>query len=348
MLRKRFAAPGSIRHLLVRRWPRGPIRSFFTSRASGPEVPNGRRSCHGTTIQPALAWLAVLTLVAVADAQGLAQEVTGTFVPIEVPGARFTAARAITADGRIVGFFTDANGLTHGFLLVDGSLTSIDVPVPGARSTTALGINSRGDIVGSWVDSRGATHGYVLPAYGPFTVVDFENAILTTAFGINAAGDIVGQYDTSEKRYGYLLSRAGVFTSIDLPDTRGPSPFGTSAFSINARGDIVGSYFDGAIHGYLLPHGAMPHTQLDVPGGINTQARGINSQGDIVGNSVLGGRSVAFRRDRHGNYDWFEAPTAAPATGTAAFGINAAGDIVGQYTYLGVTRGFVVYRTGTP
>lgn len=198
------------------------------------------------------------------------------------------------------------------------------------------------------VDSRGAVHGYVLPAYGPFTVIDVENAIFTTAIGINAAGDIVGQYDTSEKRYGYLRSRAGVFSSIDLPATRGPSPFGTSAFAMNARGDIVGSYFDGAIHGYLLPHGAMSHTQLDVPGGINTQARGINSQGDIVGNSVLGGRSVAFRRDRHGNYDWFEAPTATPATGTAAFGINAAGDIVGQYTSLGVTRGFVMYRARTP
>lgn len=306
-----------------------------------------RSTCQYRPLQLLRCLAAVLMVVGLANGNAAAQEVSGTFVSIEVPGAQFTAARAITADGRIVGFFTDANGLTHGFLLVGGSLTSIDVPVPGARSTTALGINSRGDIVGSWVDSSGTTHGYVLPAYGPFTVVDFEHAILTTAFGINAAGDIVGQYDTSEKRYGYLLSRAGVFTSIDLPDTRGPSPRGTSAFSINARGDIVGSYFDGAVHGYLLPHGAMPHTQLDVPSGINTQARGINSQGDIVGNSVLGGRSVAFRRDRHGNYDWFEAPTAALATGTAAFGINAAGDIVGQYAYLGVTRGFVVYRTGT-
>lgn len=303
----------------------------------------------GRSMQPAFAWLAaVLTAVTVPNAKALAQDVTGTFVPIEVPGATFTAARAITADGRIVGFFTDANGLTHGFLLVEGCFTSIDVPVPGARSTTALGINSSGDIVGSWVDSRGATHGYVLPAYGPFTVVDFENAILTTAFGINAAGDIVGQYDTSEKRYGYLLSRAGVFTSIDLPDTRGPSPFGTSAFSINARGDIVGSYFDGTIHGYLLSHGAITHAPLDVPGGINAQARGINPQGDIVGSYVLGSRILSFMRDRHGNYESFEAPTDQPAAATAAFGINAPGDIVGSYNYLGVTRGFVMYRARTP
>jgi probable HAF family extracellular repeat protein len=287
---------------------------------------------------------AVVTLVLFAGVSGLAHDAAGTFVSIEVSGARLTAARAITEDGRIVGLFTDANGLTHGFLLVDGSFTSIDVPVVGARSTTALGINARGDIVGSWVDSTGVTHGYLLPAYGSFTAIHFESAMLTTAFGINSAGDIVGQYDTSEKRLGYLLSRAGVFTSIDLPNTQGPSPFGTSAYSINARGEIVGAYFDGTVHGYLMSDGTI--TQLDVPffGGFNTLARGINSNGDIVGSYVLGSRTVAFKRDRHGNYESLEASTAAPATATAAFGINARGDIVGQYTDGGVTRGFVMQR----
>src|SRR5687767_11799448 len=84
----------------------------------------------------ALGWLtAVLTLMVLAGTRGLAQDVTGTFVPIEVPGASFTVARAITADGRIVGFYGEASGRQHGFLLADGNFTTIDVPVPGARST---------------------------------------------------------------------------------------------------------------------------------------------------------------------------------------------------------------------
>lgn len=341
----------SPRHLQARPWPSAAIRTLFARSTSERETPRLRGSAvsHSRPFPLAIrALVTALTLVVLAGARGLAHDVTGTFVTIEVPGATFTSAQAITADGRIVGFFTDGNGRTHGFLLADGSFTRIDVPVPGARSTSALGINSRGDIVGAWVDSAGVVHGYLLPAYGSFTVVGFEDAILTTAFGINAAGDIVGQYDTREKRNGYRLSRAGVFTSIDLPGTQGPSPFGTSAFSINNRGDIVGSYSTGGfanIHGYLLPRGAMTHTQLDVPGGTRTQAFGINSQRDIVGNYLLGNRPVAFRRDRHGNYHSFEAPTATPPTATAAFGINAAGDIVGRYIYLGVTRGFVIYRT---
>jgi uncharacterized membrane protein len=167
---------------------------------------------------------------------------------------------------------------------------------------------------------------------------------LTTAFGINGAGDIVGQYDTSEKRHGYLLSRVGVFTSIDLPNTQGPSPFGTSAYSINARGEIVGGYFDGTIYGYLMSDGTI--MQLDVPfsGGFNAEARGMNSEGDVVGSYVLGSRTVAFKGDRHGNSESLEASTAAPATATAAFGINVRGDIVGQYTDGGVSRGFVMQR----
>ena len=298
---------------------------------------------------PAVMWLtAVLTLMVLPGARGLAQDVTGTFVPIEVPGASFTVARAITADGRIVGFFGEANGRQHGFLLADGSFTTIDVPVPGARSTQAFGINARGDIVGSWVDSGGVQHGFHLPAYGSLIVIDGPAAIRTLARGINAAGDIVGYYDTPDKRHGFLLSREGVFSTIDMDGAQGPPPNGTFSQWINARGAVVGSWFDGSVHGFLMSGDIV--TQLDVPfpGAIHTNAPGLNDRGDIVGFYTVSGRQVAFRRDRHGNYESLDAPTPTPASSTLAIGINTPGDIVGQYTHNGVTRGFVVYRTPTP
>ncbi len=291
---------------------------------------------------------AVLTLLVLAGAaSGLAQDMTGTFVPIVVPGATFTAARAITADGRIVGFFNDATG-QHGFLLADGYFTTIDVPVSGARSTNVFGINARGDIVGSWVDGGGVQHGFHWPAHGPFTVINGPGAIRTLARGINAAGDIVGYYDTADKRHGFLLRRDGVFSTIDLNGTQGPPPNGTFTQWINARGDLVGSFFDGSVHGFLMTDDQV--TQLDVPfpGAINTNAPGLNDRGDIVGFYTVGGRQVAFRRDRHGNYASLDAPTLTPASSTLAIGVNTPGDIVGQYTDLGVTRGFVMYRAQTP
>ena len=299
---------------------------------------------------------AALTLFALAGESGVAQEVTGTFVPVEVPGASFTAARAITADRRIVGFFGEASGRQRGFLLADGTFTTIDVPVPGARSTNPFGINARGDVVGSWVDSGGVQHGFLWPAHGPFTVIDGPAStddgptIRTLAKGINAAGDVTGYYDTALKRHGFLLSRHGVFSPIDLDGTQGPPPNGTFAQWINARGDIAGSFFNGSVHGFLMSHETV--TQLDVPfpGAINTNAPGLNDRGDVVGfyTHTETRRVLAFRRDRHGNYESFEAPTETPASATIPTGINTPGDIVGQYTHAGVTRGFVLYRAGTP
>ena len=316
-----------------------------------------RSSSNRMTIQPALTWLAaVLAVVVLAGARGVAEDVTGTFVPIEVQGAALTAARAITADGRIVGFFGVVNGPQHGFLLADGTLSTIDVPVPDARWTNVFGINARGDVVGAFGDKDLVQHGFLLQAYGAFTVIDGPSVtddgptIRTLAKGINAEGDITGYYDTEHKRHGFLLSRHGVFSTIDMDGTVGPPPNGTFAQSINASGDIVGSFFNGAVHGFLMSEGTVTHLDVPFAGAVNTNAPGLNDRGDVAGFYTVNGRQLPFRRDRHGNYEALEAPAAASSM--LAIGINTPGDIVGQYTQtengVPVTRGFVLYRARTP
>ena len=69
-----------------------------------------------------------------------------TFTTIDVPGATATSANRINAVGQIVGGYTDAAGVGHGFLLDNGEFTTIDVP--GATGTGAFGINAAGQIVG--------------------------------------------------------------------------------------------------------------------------------------------------------------------------------------------------------
>jgi hypothetical protein len=120
-----------------------------------------------------------------------------------------TQALGINPQGHIVGSYADSSG-THGFLLIQGTFTSIDVDLPGAvpGSTTANGINPRGDIVGSYADSSG-THGFLL-SKGRFTAIDVPAAfgIGTQASGINPRGDIVGVYfDGSGNTHGFLLSK---------------------------------------------------------------------------------------------------------------------------------------------
>jgi uncharacterized membrane protein len=167
--------------------------------------------------------IAVLGLLALGGAKGLAQDVTGTFVSIEVQGATFTAARAITPDGRIVGFFIDTSGRPHGFLLTNCSLTTLDVP--GALGTIVAGINAVGDVVGQILGSDGVLHGFLWPAYGSFTTIDPPGASVTLARGINAAGDVVGFYDTPGSGSSSGLSmESGWHLHRNRPAKRGGSP----------------------------------------------------------------------------------------------------------------------------
>ena len=69
-----------------------------------------------------------------------------TFTTIDVPGATGTGAARSNAVGQIVGGYTDASGIDHGFLLDNGTFITIDFP--GATGTTAFGINAAGQY--SW------------------------------------------------------------------------------------------------------------------------------------------------------------------------------------------------------
>jgi len=295
--------------------------------------------------------LALTGLVALGGAKALgAAEQAYTFVPVDFPGSVWTGVAAITPDRRLVGYTRDAALVWHGFVATDAGTTVFDVPIPGATGTVPVGINSAGDIIGWFFQGSNVPHGFYWPAHGSANVIDVPGAFRTFPHGINAAGDVVGFYDTSaapDKRRGFMLSRSGTYTTIDLPASTGPFPNGTTANWINQRGDIVGSFYDGALHGFLLSGDTA--TQLDVPfaGVVRTQAWGMNSEGDIVGDYVVAGRTFAYKRDRHGRYESLDIPELANMAVVNVFGINPAGDIVGQYqaTPASPARGFVLYRT---
>lgn len=66
------------------------------------------------------------------------------------PGASAiqTSARGINARGEVVGFYVDTSGAQHGFLLQNGTYTTLDVSFPGVRATIA---NARDEIVGQFL-----------------------------------------------------------------------------------------------------------------------------------------------------------------------------------------------------
>lgn len=82
----------------------------------------------------------------------------GSYATISYPGATFTFAGGANAPGDVVGIYTDASAVSHGFLF-NGAYTSFDYP--GATFTEATGINPSGVIVGLYVDSAGVVNGFI-------------------------------------------------------------------------------------------------------------------------------------------------------------------------------------------
>jgi probable HAF family extracellular repeat protein len=126
------------------------------------------------------------------------------FQVIVIPGAIGGAqATGINNSQQISGFYIDANGVNHGFLLNFGRLVTLDAP--GSIFTQALGLNNNGQVVGQYMDAQENTHGFVWTAQNGFTTVDDPNGIGTTIVnGINDAGVLVGFYGTSPVNTGFV------------------------------------------------------------------------------------------------------------------------------------------------
>jgi hypothetical protein len=244
----------------------------------------------------------------------LAASISGTFVPVDAPGAgqdsgQGTTPRDINENGDITGFYKDADSVLHGFVRhKDGTYATFDAP--GATKIAGLG---------------------------------------TSPQGINNDGEVVGFYVTNPNavRHGFMRHRDGTFTTIDPAGS-----LGTVVQSINGQGLFTGNYVEGdSAHAFLgNKDGAIK--PFDPPNSYNTAPQGINESGEITGyfadvNDGLHG----FLRHQDGTFETFEAPDASTKEGTGTFGmyINAAGEITGYYNsgpYKGL-HGFIRHKDGT-
>src|SRR5579884_2229752 len=77
---------------------------------------------------------------------------------IEISNAIQVIANGINDHGQVVGQFSDANGVPHGFVYEDDSFTQIDYP--HMTSIDLYKINNLGQFVGSVTDANGNVHGF--------------------------------------------------------------------------------------------------------------------------------------------------------------------------------------------
>jgi probable HAF family extracellular repeat protein len=250
-----------------------------------------------------------------------------TIANIDVPGAQLTSAAGINNAGTIVGTFTDAAGVTHGYLADNTGAVVNVIDFPGATFTAAGGINEKGDIVGTFTDANNVTHAYLLQD-GNFTTLDFPGAAATFAQDINDQGEIAGGYQNAGgDLHGWILDKSG-FQTVDDP-AEGAS-LTTQLTAVNNRKDVEGFFTDnnGVFHTFLVSKGTL--VSLDVPGAtfVGTISGGLSDRGDVAA-SFFGSDFVqhGFVLD-HGIYHTFDFPT---GVATAPTQINASGTIVGVF-----------------
>ena len=259
-------------------------------------------------------------------------------------------------EGAIVGTYTDAQVVPHGFLRTpSGHFVSFDAPGAGLganldEGTVAVAINDFGVIAGQFEDANITFHGFIRYPDGSFVTFNAPGAGAvpgqgqgTLAYSLNLEGTTAGIYfDASGIQHGFVRSPFGKITGFDPP---GSILTGVCEETcLNAAGEITGGYYDasGVEHGFLRePDGTI--TTFDPPASLGAGGASINEEGTITGYYAdTDGMYRGFLRRRDGAISTFAVTD--PATGavqnTAVFSINLFGAVSGIYIDAGVFHGF--------
>jgi len=279
------------------------------------------------------------------------------FKSVDVPlaGVTLTSAIGINAQGDIVGRYA-VGAVGHGYLLSDGTYTTIDDP-NGVGSSLAQGINEEGQIVGYYtvpvaktVDPTGVfTRGFLRDSDGTFSPVELANN--TLAIKISPKGKIVGCFHNLSSDFaankggtmhGFVYQNGSFIQDLSVP--------GTMHNGITKDGRIiVGVVFPtpDTFYAYKVEDGV--YALLDLPSYVMwSDARDINPSGEIVGFFVDAANKTHGFLLRKGEFTTIDFP-GEDVVSTQTRGINPQGDIVGLYVSkdaLGKlhTHGFVATR----
>jgi YD repeat-containing protein len=262
----------------------------------------------------------------------------GRYTKFDAPDAVVqTVPFGINNRGVIVGKFTTADGVDHGFRRdARGRFTTIDVT--GAAATQLTKINDRGQIVGRYQTAPGGPffRGLLVDG-GRLVRLDVPGAMYTQPLGINNRGQAVGQYQTPDGRiHGFRWER-GRFTTIEKPGA--PA---TSLVDISERGQILGATADpadgaglAALRPFVLDRGRF--VSFRAPDAPATVPYGLNNRGQIVGYIAAptatdpflpGARGFLLARGARGPFTSIDVP-GAPRN--LVRGLNDRGQLVGSY-----------------
>ena len=263
-----------------------------------------------------------------------------------LPGGEYSIARAINANGQIVGQSSVmVAGLIeqHAFLWERGVMTDLGSLAGPAGESDATGIAPNGVVVGSSRMPNGRVHA-VRWVHGVATDLGtlIGDSGSSRAHAVNQAGEIVGTTTAPPGRAIHaFVWRNSVMR--DLGSLIGPQG-ASEALAISASGDVVGlsEASDGTAHPVLWTHGAI--VDLGPPGIIWGQAEGINSSGQIIGYVAWDDGHTVTIESRLWTRD---GSTDLDALGIgSAYGISPSGQIVGSARFGGAGAHAALWEHG--
>jgi hypothetical protein len=278
------------------------------------------------------------------------------------PGANGSAAIGLNAEGAVVGYFVDANFVTHAYLRTpDGKFTTYDWPGActtsqnaGCHGSGAWNINALGVVVGPYEDTSGnfVAHtgirfpdGKITTFEVPGSSMEAGQGTLPAGFsGLNVWGAITGvYYDANYGFHGYLRTPEGNFITFEAPGADITIPLnGTFPNSINDAGTITGDDYDinEVNHGWVRAADGR-FTTFDAPGADLTPGdyngtipEDINLSGTISGYYIdVSNVDHGFLRMSDGKFTTIDAPGAGTGQfqGTIAVGSNTANAVAGYF-----------------
>ena len=261
-------------------------------------------------------------------------------------GVTVTQALGVNDAGEVVGQYTDASGVTHGFIYKNGAYQSVDYAgaTPDgqpATATTINGVNNTGEIVGFYVAANGNTIGFTatpsstttatpqavptLPATvssaGALTAAQYtfqpvispHDPTFTQLLGVNDAFTIAG-YDGSGQTVNGMLHPNKGFV-LTAAARRAPSRFVMENYPGSVQTQVVAIDNAGDTGGFWIDAKGVNHGFIDINGAfiLVDDARGAFNQ--ILG--LISGRAVGTYQDAGGMFHayLYTFDSAQPASG---------------------------------
>jgi hypothetical protein len=140
---------------------------------------------------------------------------------LTIPQTSHADPKGINDLNAVVGFYADAGGLIHSFLLQNGVSSVVDYPNASATGTFLASINDKGMAAGSWMDTKYRQHAFLFNSVAnTFIPIKIPNAKFSQGWGINKAGAVAVSSDQGAFIY-CLKAKSCPSSGVEVPD---PTP----------------------------------------------------------------------------------------------------------------------------